>query len=716
MRLALVALLVGAGSCSIPEEEWFGKIADPDPDHFTLCNFDEPDSIDPGIGTATNAMTVMYQLFDGLTAWDPQSLPMPSLATSWDISPDWKTFTFHLRKDGRWSDGRPITSDDFVYGIARVLHPLTGSRNAEALWRLVHGKEYTSNTIKLVLRASGPFAAGDVVTVTPAKKDDHDLDANHRTLVADTPLSVDPDPAAATYESLPRGAEVTLVELGGPGCPTRPRDLGACDWGYVYWDGLPDGIYGWVRLDRLAQPHGDDLFEAVATDDPKESARKGTVAGRDLLMLPEVLGVGAPDPHTLVLRTAEPCPFLIDLTAQRAFRPTPRWVVSRWPRRWVRPEHIVTSGEYHLTFWRQRDKFELRRSETFWGRQGVRVERVTILSMNDQSANANSYYQGSCDALTANNIPASYYPVLAGEIDGTRRRDYSRDPMNSSYYYLINNEKFANRHFRRALNHALDRTMLPKILKGGQIPTESLVPGTPFAQMSDEDLALCGATRDEHGMGMIVEAGKICYKVPIGPRFDLAKAKEELALAARELGAAMPKRVTITFNAGVEYHKTIAEWIQAEWKKHLGLDSDLQAQEWGVFLNDTAHQKYDIARMGNRGNFPDPEAEYLSSLFRCGAPDNKPGYCSAEFDALLDEAARQSDRKKRVELARRAEQVMLDDAAIIPLYVYTQHNLIKPYVRGIQVNLHDQHQLRHLWIDPAWRQTGGRYGQAGVAR
>lgn len=681
---ALLAVLV---SCSIADGEYFGKIPTPDPRHFRWCGSGEPEYIDPALATSTTDMKLVYALFDGLTDHDPDGLPEPSLATSWDISPDQKTFTFHLRRDAVWSNGRPIVAADFVYSLARVLHPLTASANSETLWKVRHGKQYNSGTAKLLLRDAGPFRAGDVVEVLPEGKDDKGKDkmppdSNLRRTRGTLPLRPDPDAAAKPYATVPGGEEVTVVELGG-------ADRG---WAYVH-HAPGDGVFGWAPLAELDEPHAARDYRVRALDG---SGRTGAVKGRDVLMLPDLLGLRAPDPHTLVIETEGPTPYLIDLTLQRAFRPTPREAISRWPKKWTRPDKIVTSGPFHLVFWRQRDKFELVKSRTFWGRDQVRLDRVTIYSMNDASANASTYYQGGCDAVVGGNVPASWYPVLE------KYKDYTRAPYLGIYFYLVNVERLDNVHLRRALSHALDRSRLPMLLKGGQIPTEQFIPGTPFAKMSDEDLALCGATRETPGVGLIVEKGKICYVPPFGARHDLELARKELELARQQMGAKFPKKITIKFNTGFELHKHIAEWVQHEWKRHLGIEVELESQEWKTYLKDTRNRQYDVGRMGWIGNFPDPEGEFLSS-FRCKSPDNRTGYCDEEFDRLYEQAEQEPDRRKRLEIIRRAEERMIAEQPIIPLYVYTQHHLQKPYVRELSINLYDQQSLRRVWIDPDWR-------------
>lgn len=679
MRALAAVLLV---ACSIPDGEYFGRVPDPDPRSLRWCNSAEPEYLDPGLASSTADMRVIYELFDGLTTFDANANPRPSLAERWEISPDQRRFTFHLRHDARWSNGRPLTAADFVYSMARVLHPLTASQNAETLWRLRHGKQYSSGTARLVLHDAGPFRAGEVVTV-----DAEAPSSNLRRARAAVDLRAAPG-AGETWSRVPAGADLHIIELD----PARA-------WAYVFFP-EDDGAFGWVPLAELDEPNADRAYLATGAD---RDAR-GELRGRDLLMLPEVLGVSAPDPYTLVIETEGPTPYLLELSLQRAFRPVPREAVSRWPKRWTRPEHIVTSGPFHLTFWRERDRFELARSPTFWGASGVRLERATIYSMSEQSASVNVYYQGGCDALVANNIPPSMLPVLSGDGGRPPKKDYARAAYLGIYFYLLNVERLPSVHLRRALTQALDRSQLPILLKGGQIPALSVTPGKPIAELSDEELRLCGVTRDTPGVAMIVETGRLCYVPPPGPRFDADAARRELALAHAELGAKFPAKLSLRFNSGFEQHKVIAEWAQHEWQRVLGLGVEIETLEWKSYLKATQVRDYDIARFGTLGNFNDPEAEFLPQ-FKCQSPDNRTGFCNPEVERLLAEAANESDRGKRLELARRAEAIVMDELPVLPLYVYTQHVLTKPYVRDLYINLSDHQSLRDAWIDPDWRRN-----------
>ena len=96
-------------------------------------NGGEIKSLDPHFIDGLNESNVSGDLLIGLLTMDPAAEPMPGAATSWTISPDGRTWTFHLRNH-QWSDGRPVTAQDFVFAWQRLLDPHTGAAYAYNLW------------------------------------------------------------------------------------------------------------------------------------------------------------------------------------------------------------------------------------------------------------------------------------------------------------------------------------------------------------------------------------------------------------------------------------------------------------------------------------------------------------------------------------------------------------------------------------------------------
>jgi oligopeptide transport system substrate-binding protein len=93
----------------------------------------EPDSLDPQKARAVEAQRVLRDICEGLTTIDKAGGVAPGIAETWQVSPDGKTYTFHLRHDARWSNGQPVVGADFVAGLRRLVEPDTGSQYAEVV-------------------------------------------------------------------------------------------------------------------------------------------------------------------------------------------------------------------------------------------------------------------------------------------------------------------------------------------------------------------------------------------------------------------------------------------------------------------------------------------------------------------------------------------------------------------------------------------------------
>lgn len=126
-------------------------------------NGSEPETLDPAFATSQAELNILGDLMVGLTTLDARARPMPGIAERWEISKDGLTWTFHLRK-AQWSDGKPVTAQDFVTGWQRVLDPKTAGRAAATLWPIKNARAISrgaSPLSALGVKASGP----DTLTV-----------------------------------------------------------------------------------------------------------------------------------------------------------------------------------------------------------------------------------------------------------------------------------------------------------------------------------------------------------------------------------------------------------------------------------------------------------------------------------------------------------------------------------------------------------------------
>ena len=114
-----------------------------------LGNGAEPRDLDPHIVIAYTDYNILIALFEGLTVLDEAtSRPLPGMAERWDISSDSLVYTFHLRPDAKWSNGAPVTADDFVFSMERILSPELASEYAYMLAPIKGAEDYTAGKIK----------------------------------------------------------------------------------------------------------------------------------------------------------------------------------------------------------------------------------------------------------------------------------------------------------------------------------------------------------------------------------------------------------------------------------------------------------------------------------------------------------------------------------------------------------------------------------------
>ncbi|HKF70618.1 MAG TPA: peptide ABC transporter substrate-binding protein [Stellaceae bacterium] len=118
-----------------------------------IANQGEPETLDPQKTSTVVESNVLRNLFEGLVVMDPKGNVAPGVAEKWSASEDGVTYTFNLRTDAKWSNGDPVTAQDFVFSFRRIQDPKTKSQYAEVLYPIKNAEEV--NTGKAELSALG---------------------------------------------------------------------------------------------------------------------------------------------------------------------------------------------------------------------------------------------------------------------------------------------------------------------------------------------------------------------------------------------------------------------------------------------------------------------------------------------------------------------------------------------------------------------------------
>jgi len=346
--------------------------------------------------------------------------------------------------------------------------------------------------------------------------------------------------------------------------------------------------------------------------------------------------------HTFQVTFVGPLPYALAMLTNSAYAVTPTFAVRRYgPGQWTKPAHFIGNGPFVLKAWKPQDKIVVARNPRYWDAGNIRLDSITFLAIEDQNVAYDKYLAGELDYLPDDSIPT-------GRIDEVRLRpDCHETPGSMVYYFTFNLKRrpFQDVRVRKALAMAVDREELTRlVLKEGDVPTSGFVPP----------------------MGG--------YATARGNGYEPEQARRLLAQAGYPGGRGFP-RFTVVYNTSAR-HKNVCEWLQQSWKKVLGIQADLQNQEWNTYL-DTRQNTHDfhLVRAGWQADYPDP-SNYLG-MFRTGAAINDAQYANPRYDALLDQAGRMPAGEARNRVLEQAEDLLItQDQVILPCFFFMNKYLL----------------------------------------
>ncbi len=397
----------------------------------------------------------------------------------------------------------------------------------------------------------------------------------------------------------------------------------------------------------------------------------------------DTVGIRASDDYTLEVELSAPTPFFVQLTGFYPMFPVNRRNIEEaraafpetWQFEWLSPENIVTNGAFRIAERRVNDRIRLVKNETYWDADSVAFGSIDALAVEQYLTNLNLYLQGDADWI--NFIPNQLITRLL------EREDFTPSGYFGSYFFRINVQRppLDDARVRRALALTIDRQAITKnITKSGQVPWYGLVP-----------------------QGMLgYQAPQMPHQAVAGENFaegfarDVEEAKQLMRDAGYGPGGRPFPTIEILYNTS-ETHRDIAEVLSDSWKRNLGVTAKLLNQEWKVYLDSQSSLDYDISRSAWIGDYLDPNT--FLDLFVTGGENNKTGWGNSDYDRLIAAAAAETDEDRRYEFFQQAEQILLEELPILPVYSYTTQNIVNPRVGGFQGNLLDE-QFPKWWY---WR-------------
>ena len=390
---------------------------------------------------------------------------------------------------------------------------------------------------------------------------------------------------------------------------------------------------------------------------------------------PEAVGVKVIDDSTLEITFKEPAAYNAAIAGMWVAYPQPSWLIDGddctegQGDRWTETGFNQGYGPYTLKEW-VHDAFITVVKNPFWpadvaSAPQAKIQEITW-TMLDYTAAFSEFETGNMDVAIvplADMDRVKADPVLSTEL-------YIA-PSLCTYYYGFNTKApiVDDARVRRALSMSIDRqALIDNITKGDQVPAQWFSrPG------------LAGApTLEDHP--------------DLGIKYDVEGARKELQSYLDEKGVTADSLdLTLMFNTASDNQK-IAEVIQQMWKDNLGVNVKLVNQEWAVFIETIrSEQTPQIFRYGWCPDYADAN-NFIREVMGAGGagnpdnnsdgtPDGDINMLDEAFEAKIREAASELDPVKRVELYAEAEEILVvDEAAVVPIYWYTRVTVTKPYV------------------------------------
>ncbi len=378
---------------------------------------------------------------------------------------------------------------------------------------------------------------------------------------------------------------------------------------------------------------------------------------------PDTLGVSATDDRTLVIRLDKVTPTFLERLAAPAALPVNVAAAKKLATQWNSGAKLVSNGAYGLGTSGARSGYVLAANPRRTGPGAPAIDSVIYRPFEDAAACLAAYRAGEVDVCP--DVPTADLAGLKAEFGPALHVA----PYAGTYFYAVNTTRkpFDDARVRRALSLAVDREALAAAAwSGGMLPASDLVPP-----------ALSPLPQPQLG--------------PIAARRSEARA----LLAAAGYGPGKPLKLSIRVGSGVA-HETTAKLVLADWAA-IGVEGRVVTEPEGSHfgaLRDGA--EFDLAFAGWIAD--EPDALDMLDLLKSGGRFNYGRYANSGYDALLASADVETDPARRTDTIGKAEQIVRQDAPVIPLLRYAALGLVSPKVTGWTDNLLDQHPSRTLGL------------------
>ena len=426
----------------------------------------------------------------------------------------------------------------------------------------------------------------------------------------------------------------------------------------LWSDGVPvtakDFEYGMIRL--LDPATASEYAFAGNLIENGDEFTAGTIKD------PAKVGVKALDDKTLEIRLKQPADYFLGYLYQCNFYPVRQEIVEKYGERFAtEAKYMVYNGPFVLKTWKHEQELVLVKNPKYWNADAIKLDKVNILQIYESNTALSMFETGELDMV---DIPFNMYEEYLQE--GKAEVYFSGANDWFKVNVRPNPEKpwLANKNFRKALAYAIDRENYLKIAtKGLYVPNQRIL------------LPLIAGVNERY---FVEEFPLEYYSV----KAEVPKAKEYLAKAMEELGIQDPSEISITYLIqDEEVCRVMSETLQSQISSNLGINFDVRMVTRKQRMHSEQKGDYDVVYHGWAPDYDDPMT-YLE-IWQGNSSQNNSGYANPEVDLLIDQARGETDKVKRAEMLFQAEQMLLDDAAVIPLQLRRNAWSLNPGITGI---------------------------------
>ncbi|WP_407893770.1 peptide ABC transporter substrate-binding protein [Lacticaseibacillus sp. N501-2] len=416
-----------------------------------------------------------------------------------------------------------------------------------------------------------------------------------------------------------------------------------------------DFVYGWQRtVDPKTKSQYAYLFSGVKNAD-------AIMAGK---AKPSTLGVKAVDDYTLQVSLEKALPYFNTMMVNPVFFPQSKATVDKYGKKYgSQSKYILTNGPYTLKSWNGTgNTWTESKNNKFWDAKDVKLKNIKTQVVKDPSTANNLYKSGKLDDA-----------VLSGEQAAVAKtnKDYVGLKESATFYMELNEKKvpaFKNQKIRQAISMAINRPQYIKnVLKDGSISAKTL---TPQGLFTDPANAKTDFAKDA-AKG---EAGTYTD-------YNLAKAKTLFAQGMKEAGVSSVSVAMMCDDTDAS--KNTAEYLQNALEKLDGLKVSINSVPFKTRLANAASKNFDMVISGWSADFPD--AISFLDLFTTGNSYNDGSWSNAQYDALIakSKGADSTKPEARYNDLKQAEQILMKDQGVVPIYQRVSAHLTNPALKGV---------------------------------